>query len=85
MPISDDMPCAKILHAKTIREFLKYQCVQKMAAPKFIFDHTDEAAWEQAYNTSKQKARVRMRTYITKVKNKTLSGGILACDACKYS
>ncbi len=56
-----------------------------MAAPKFIYDHTDESAWERALNLNTIQARVKMRTYIKKVKTKTLSGGVPACFACKYS
>ena len=83
--ISDEVPCAKILYAKVIREYLKHNSVDKMPQPKFIFDHTDETAWEQTLNLSKAQARVRMRTYIKKVKTKTLSGGVPACYVCKYS
>lgn len=83
--ISDEEPCAKILYAKIIREYLKHNCIEKMQPPKFIYDHTDEKAWEQTLNISTSSARTKMRTYIKKVKNKTLNGGIPACSICKYS
>ena len=83
--ISDDQPCAKILYAKIIIEYLKTKNVDLMPQPKDIYDTSDEEAWGKTLNINTQNARVRMRTYIKKVKNKTLSGGVSACYNCKYS
>ena len=56
-----------------------------MPQPRDIYDMTDEKAWEKNLNLTTQQARVRMRTYMKKVKNKTLTGGTPACFNCKYS
>ena len=83
--ISDDQPCAKMLYAKVIREYLKHKSIDLMPQPRDIYDTTDEKAWEKTLNLTTQQARVRMRTYMKKVKNKTLTGGTPACFNCKYS